>query len=131
LAGLVLFGLYVWRQRRARDRWRRFALGELAALRARCEAQPTAVAGLLGELSVLLRRVALSRFPREEVAALGGEAWLTFLGRPLGNETAFRAHGDLLCAGPYMRDASIDADTLQTLFDFCERWLRTLPRGRK
>ncbi|MEX0324835.1 MAG: DUF4381 domain-containing protein [Puniceicoccaceae bacterium] len=37
--------------------------------------------GTTYELSVLLKRVALAVFPREEVASLHGEEWVEFLGR--------------------------------------------------
>ena len=39
------------------------------------------VSVLAAELSVLMRRVAISRFGREETAALNGEKWLDFLKR--------------------------------------------------
>jgi len=41
-------------------------------------------------LSALLRRVALTRFPRSEVASLHGAAWVDFLSR-LGARTGFPA----------------------------------------
>jgi hypothetical protein len=123
---LLVIGLFVWRHLRKRDSWRRYALGELATLRLQISS-----AAAVRELSVLLRRVAISRFPREEVAALSGEAWLTFLDRGLGDETAFRAHGQLLATGPYVRDAAVDTPQLAALFDLAERWLKKLPGGRR
>jgi len=118
---LIVAGLVVWfYRRRRRNRWRAIALNELARLRT---TQPE---GLLSDLSVLLRRVAISRFPRREVAALTGEDWLAFLDRTLGDETAFRsAAGRALLSGPYGNDGpEVDVGSL---LDLCERWIKRLP----
>ncbi|HSD37998.1 MAG TPA: DUF4381 domain-containing protein [Rhodocyclaceae bacterium] len=129
---LVIAGVFIWRRLRARNRWRQYALSELAKLRAQHAAQTLTSTRLIGDLSVLLRRVAISRFPREEVAALSGEAWLAFLDRMLGDAAEFRSPaGQLLSVGPYVRESSIDTQALGTLLDLCERWLRKLPGGRK
>jgi len=132
LALLIVLGFVIWRRYCARDRWRQYALSELARLRAEHAAQSRTPTRLIGDLSVLLRRVAISRFPREEVAALSGEAWLAFLDRSLGDAAEFHSPaGQLLSVGPYVRESSIDAHSLSTLLDLCERWLRKLPGGRK
>jgi HAMP domain-containing protein len=135
LAALVLLialGIFIWRRHRARNRWRQYALNELANLRAQHAAQSLTATRLIGDLSVLLRRVAISRFPREEVAALSGEAWLAFLDGTLGDPAGFLSPaGRLLSVGPYARESSIDTQSLEALLDLSERWLRKLPGGRK
>ncbi len=130
LVVLLALGVYAWRRLRTRERWRAYALGQLADLRAR-HAQAATPSSSLRELSVLLRRVAISRFPREEVAALSGDAWLAFLDCSFGDEPVFRsAAGQLLSIGPYAREASVEPQSINALFDLCERWLKKLPRGR-
>jgi hypothetical protein len=62
LAWLVVHVLRRW----IADRYRREALRELVSTNPE-------------HLSELLKRTALSAWPREKVAALSGEAWLTFL----------------------------------------------------
>jgi hypothetical protein len=129
LAALVLLllgGLLVWRYARKRNAWRRFAQAELARLRSLDAPPPVVIAAL----SVLLRRVAISRFPREQVAALNGEAWLAFLDTSADKAGGFQsASGRVLTSAPYRADA-IEATALPALFDLCERWLKHLP-GRK
>ena len=62
--------------RRARNRYRRAGLSELATL----EASPDR-ADTLPALAELLKRVALAGFPRDQVASLSGAEWLRFLDR--------------------------------------------------
>lgn len=89
---------------------------------------------LLRELSVLLRRIALSYFPRTEVASLSGEAWLAFLDQGLAGSTAppggFRqGPGRVLAEGPFAPDsAAVDAPALERL---CQSWLDRLRREPK
>jgi len=117
---LIVAALAYWIQvYRRHNRWRGRALKELARLR---EAAPEL---LLRELSVLLRRVAISRFPRRDVAAISGEAWLSFLDGTLDSGTAFRSGaGRVLLSGPYAGKVDYDAPALVAL---CERWIKGLP----
>ena len=130
LAALIVLlaaGLLAWHSYHKRNAWRRFAHTELARLRS-LDAPPQAV---ISALSVLLRRVAISRFPREQVAALNGEAWLAFLDSSAGKAVGFRsATGCVLTSVPYRADATLEPNALPALFDLCEHWLKQLP-GRQ
>ncbi|HEX5126979.1 MAG TPA: DUF4381 domain-containing protein [Rhodocyclaceae bacterium] len=128
LLGLVF---YIVLRLRRRNRWRVVALAELTHLRQQYAAQNLSAQKLVGELSVLLRRVAISRFPREQVASLSGEAWLEFLDHALGDEAVFKTDGGrLLSVAPYLPSTAIAEDSLNALLALCERWLTKLPRGR-
>ena len=117
---LIAIGLgYMLYRRRRRNLWRGGALAELARLR---DAAPERQ---LREVSVLLRRVAISRFPRHDVAALTGEAWLAFLDHSLGDGKAFQSEaGRVLLSGPYASNIEVDTASLLIL---CERWIKQLP----
>lgn len=71
---------------------------------------------LSANLSVLLRRVALSAYPRRQVAALTGAEWLRFLDNsltPAGNDDAFsEGIGRALIEAPYNPDCRVDGDAL-------------------
>jgi hypothetical protein len=78
----------------------------------------------LRRLAVLLRRAALSAYPREEVAGLAGEQWLAFLDRNLGGQDFSAGPGRLLAEAPYRREAPGEVDALLAL---CRAWLKRLP----
>lgn len=122
VAGLVtVVGLAVtvvavrrWRA----GRFRREALANLQSLRARhgAGAPDTEIAM---ELSALVRRVALARFPREAVAGLTGDRWMVWLESTLP-EIGISARTALLDA-PYARRCGFDVARALTA---CERWIR-------
>ena len=126
---ILLVALAVWLfHRHRRDRWRRAALKEWRRLREDWRAGAIDGAGAARQLSVLLRRVALVRFPRRQVAALTGEAWLAFLDSALPGQKPFSTGpGRALLEAPYA--VRVDIDT-EALFEVCGRWLRSLPRRK-
>lgn len=128
----ILIGLFIWFRRRRRDNWRRSALAELARLRQQYAAQPTAAHTIIAALSVLLRRVAISCFPRAEVAMLSGEKWLAFLDRSMDEGAPFQSEPNrLLAVAPYAPHTTLTPQALHALFALCESWIRKLPaRGK-
>ncbi|MCG2633653.1 MAG: DUF4381 domain-containing protein [Gammaproteobacteria bacterium] len=83
VAGPVLVGVLIWVLHRLWRRyrpspWARAARRNLAELQQRLE-QAEVVQNR--EILELVRRIALARFPRSEVANLHGEAWLLWLQR--------------------------------------------------
>lgn len=115
LAAVSLLGRRAWRYLR-RIRHRQRILAELDGLRAE-SAGPELIAGV----SMLLKRVALSRFPRLDVAALTGADWLVFLDRTGGAGRFERGAGRVLADGPYAPAPSCDAEALLAL---ARDWLR-------
>ena len=99
-------------------RYRREALTRLRLLHARhvAGAPDTEIAM---ELSALIRRVAIIRHPREEVAGLTGNRWLAWLEATLPGIGA-SARTALLDA-PYARRCRFDVARALTA---CERWIR-------
>jgi hypothetical protein len=76
---------------------------------------------LVAELSILLRRVALMRFPRHQVAGLSGAKWLDFLDRTGGGGAFSRGAGKVLANGPYRPRLETDREPLLALV---QRWLK-------
>ena len=113
VAAVVIAGRR-WRAGRAR----REALASLRSLHARHQAGVPGTQ-IAMELSVLVRRVALARRPREEVAGLAGERWIAWLesGQP-GIGAAART---ALLDAPYAREHSFDVPRALAA---CEQWIR-------
>lgn len=118
LTGALLLGLFLWR------RFRRRALHR-AALAALAEIDTAHQRGMddramAQALSMLLRRLALARHPRREVAGLQGEQWLGFLDRCSGT-TGFRSGpGRVLTTLPYGGGDRLDA---QALLSLVRQWI--------
>ncbi|MBN7797985.1 DUF4381 domain-containing protein [Parahaliea mediterranea] len=83
LVALAALALWLWRRHRAR-RYRRLAVAQLDALHAACTASSDKP--FIEPCNRLLKAVAVRSFPRREVAALNGEAWLDFLNDTAGGK---------------------------------------------
>lgn len=116
---LLLFGLYRYRQHR-RNSVRHQASQALSAL-CRDYIQHRCRRRLLRGLSALLRRVAISVWPRRAVASLTGEAWLRFLDQGDTECRFSRGVGRVLLQGQYQRHPNFD---VQALLALVEDWLR-------
>lgn len=134
VAALLLIAL-IWLVRRLVRRYRqgaaaRSALGELAILRATFAADQDARAFAAG-VSRLLRRLALERFPREQVAGLTGAAWLDFLDATGGGHEFRQGPGQVLAQIAYGPGTPgtppLDADALAEL---AAAWIRRHERAR-
>lgn len=110
--GLIFLAVGGWGYRRLRrflgNRYRRLALAELAVIEGDL-ARPGKRAGALAALSVLIRRTALTAFPRSEVAALSGERWLVFLDRTMDGKGFAEGEGRLLSELPYAPASRLEA----------------------
>lgn len=77
----------------------------------------------VAELSILMRRIAITHYPRPEVAGLCGEDWLKFLDRS-GNTNQFtRGPGRALVNAPY---STVLPESLEPLFNVCRDWVKTV-----
>jgi hypothetical protein len=113
-AGLVALAWRLsvrWRARQRRER--------IVAELERLGAQPCGPA-LVGAVSALLKRAALSRYPRTQVASLTGAAWLAFLDRTGGGGAFAHGPGQVLADGAYAPRRDCDA---RALIGLARRWL--------
>ncbi len=72
-------------------------------------------------VSTLLRRAALARFPRQQVAALSGVDWLRFLDRTGATDRFSNGPGRVLAEAPFRPGATFET---QALVSLARRWLR-------
>jgi hypothetical protein len=108
---LVIAG-FAWLYRHWRaNRYRREAMSELVRLLETWHKNEDAQA-YLEALQKLLKRTALSSFPREEVASLTGEAWVQFLDRTTKSHNFSVGEAEVLIDGNYRPDISVDIEIL-------------------
>ena len=118
-------GLILWWGRWQRQAYRRAGLRELRGIAARLNAAPKRAAALV-DLAALLKRVALVAYAREQVAALSGDAWLTFLDRTGGTARFTRGPGAVLAtvsSRPGLA-AALDAAQVEALVATAQDWMR-------
>ena len=78
---------------------------------------------IICELSVLLRRVAISVLPREKAAGLTGRQWLAFLDSSVKGTPFSDGIGQLLADAPYRKTPVTEQDVSQ-LIELCGDWLK-------
>jgi len=101
-----------WRALRRRAKpARREALRELHQLR-EDYAKHGNVLRAVSEISMLIRRTCLARYPRADVAGLTGEAWLAFLDETGRTREFSTGAGRVLVSAPYQNRADTDVDAL-------------------
>ena len=115
----VAWLLYRWHRWHRANAYRREALKALAL----AGSDPGAVAEIL-------RRAALSAFPRREIAGLTGEAWLAFLDRSYGGSGFSEGPGRLLAVAPYAGSGAGTASTAG-LAPLAAEWVRRHRRPAK
>lgn len=74
---------------------------------------------LVKELSVLLRRMCISAFPRVQTASLTGGAWLNFLDQFMTGQSFSQGPGKVLIEAPYKASADVHAEDLLRICEDC------------
>ena len=118
-------GLGLWWVHWRRQAYRRAGLRELRGIAARLGHMPERAAALV-DLAALLKRVALMAYTREQVAALSGNAWLTFLDRT-GGTTRFTGGPGAVLAEVSSRPglgAALDVAQVEALVATAQDWIR-------
>lgn len=123
----ALIGFSYWLYKRlTRKTALKTAKKTLAAIKLNAELDNTQK---LRELSILLRRVAVSLAPRTEVASLTGHSWLAFLDQSLSG-APFSQGGQVLITAPYRNAAPSDQE-ITILFSLSEEWLKVQTKPAK
>lgn len=114
-------------RRSMRNRYRRLALRELSIIEdqlAQSGRRPQALA----QISILLKRTALSAFPRADVAWLSGDRWLAFLDKTMGVKEFTQGEGRLLSELPFAPVSHLEGlqgKAIDNLLRLTRRWIQT------
>ena len=116
---------YCGLRRHWRNRYRRSALTELDLIEHDLQ-RPDRRNAALAALPALLKRTALSAYPRAEVASLAGDAWLSFLDHTMGATAFADGEGRVLCElayAPGLRLAQVPEESIRGVLRLARRWI--------
>lgn len=120
---LITTTLYLLWRSGQRNRYRRLAVKQLAALKP-LHQNP---ASYLQQLNYLLKQTAIAETNQSGVAGLTGNQWLEYLDRGIDGNQFSQGIGKVLLTGPYAIDApSVDIVKLETL---CHHWIKKHQRA--
>jgi hypothetical protein len=131
LVSLAWFGyrsLYHWKK----NRYRRAALHELQLLENGIN-KPGERDAHLRKIPVLLKRTALSVYPRSQIASLSGESWFQFLNSTVKNPLFTKATASTLNTVSYSTGelSTVDPQSAKALLGASKSWLKShQPRAR-
>ena len=130
IAAALILSAYLWprlstiiaRRPPRRPRWQRDAQRRLHSLRRRARNQDAKETA--GELSELIRRIAMAKYGRVSCAGLAGQAWLGWLEERDPAGFAWREQGRVLLDLPYAPAAHDNpgAERLEPLIDATLIW---------
>lgn len=113
--GLIILGYYCFRTWK-KNRLKRLVLQRLDELQ-----QDNVTVNVSAELSVLLKRCALAKFPRHQVAGLHSEEWLLFLDKTAMTNEFTQGPGRILVTYPYLEQhKTVPA----ALFHLISEWVK-------
>lgn len=133
LLAILAYAVYVfikYRKQQQKIAYKKMAQQQLATIKQQHQRDNQPIETLRA-VSTLLRRIALSYLPREDIASLTGEAWIKQLNQ-LSSQTVFTEEQiQLLTHAAYQNPDNIRLSTQITqLLESCENWTRYLPKQR-
>ena len=134
LVVLVVIACIAWLVYRRQKRLRLMrdeSLLSLAEIRSQFNQHADAMR-TINDISALLRRIAITLFPRRDVASLTGSEWLKFLDEVVSQPGQPRhlfdtSLGELLITVQYQQSAKGMQIPIDDLFATCSEWINALP----
>lgn len=125
---LIFSTVFIIIKIRKRSRIKKSALTELKTIKQHYQQHPDDKT-LVNALAALLRRAAISSYPRSDCASLTGNAWLLWLDKQLNQSPGFSdGPGYLLLEFNYSKASH--ANDVQQLLSLSESWLKKLPAAK-
>ena len=129
LAILISFSIYKFVKYKKQNRkvaYKKLALNEFKNIRLQYKNNENSIE-LIRAISALLRRIALSYLPRENIASLTGAQWIEQLNKLCSQNIFTNEIASQLENAPYMPQSNIDN---KELLATCETWIQALPETR-
>lgn len=80
----------------------------------------------ISQVSILLRRLLLSIYPRQQIAGMTGTAWLQLLDQGMSDKPFSKGAGMILLYGPYQKNINYD---LTQLYKLCHNKIKQIEMG--
>ena len=120
---ILLLGCgYAYFRKYKRRCWQRSIFAELARIQSHYQ-QTVDGRKSIAALSVFLRRAALLKYPRQQIAGLHGQAWLEFLNETTATTVFTVGPGKLLLTAPYQAQVE---ENLTELLQIVAQWLKKI-----
>ena len=121
MLGFLVF-IYI-NKKKYKTSWLYIAYNDLMALENSLAAQSNKY--VITELSLLLRQIAVKKYPREVCASISGTAWLVWLKAHDPKQFNWVEHGRVLVLGPYSPNLSdIENAELKILINAAKKWVK-------
>lgn len=111
---IITYGIYKLAKKHKQNAYRRLALQAINNIK--LESNQT-----LNTLKIVLKQVAITKYGRDEVAALYGKNWLTFLESKAKN-TPFTKH-PILIKNEFKINKSEDKEAINALLILSKKWI--------
>ncbi|AJC48523.1 DUF4381 domain-containing protein [Allofrancisella guangzhouensis] len=119
VVGLVLIAFLFYRKKK-RKIYKQSIINDFkATIQKTLENKPQEV---LQDISIYLKRVALQKFPNEDIKVLHSKAWIEFLDTKLDNQEFSKSSGRLLTDSYKLQ--ILETAELQEIITVSEKWLR-------
>jgi hypothetical protein len=122
---ILIWYIYTWIKHRIHNRYRRTALHQLQVL-----TQEISKSGkrdsVLRQIPILLKRTALTAYPRRQLASLTGKNWHEFLNSKVGTPSFTESNCNSLDSISYSVGSldTVDAKAANELLKACKHWLK-------
>lgn len=126
LIAFLIYKIIEYKKHNKKIAYKKIALNELKNIRTQFKDNDNSVE-LIRAISSLLRRIALSYLPRENIASLTGKKWTEQLNKLCSQEIFTDEITSQLESAPYMPESTVDN---KELLISCEAWIRALPETR-
>jgi hypothetical protein len=119
LAMIIAIALYYVRRHQQRNHYRHLSLQELL----KAYQQQSSPAVYLQQVSSILRRTAMSAYPKNFNSSIKGDEWLLWLDAhcPATADSFAHGTGRALLVGPYQKAPDVDVAALHQL---CTHWVK-------
>ncbi|MEE9327602.1 MAG: DUF4381 domain-containing protein [Cocleimonas sp.] len=127
---LVAFAVLIqyYRQRLKRQRKKTVILKQLKKLENQLKNNPSNES--LAKVNTLLRQLAITHYPRSEIASLTGSNWLHFLDQSGKTHDFSKGAGRILIEAPYRAGKSQNLN-LEELIPLVRKWISTVLKKTK